>query len=146
MGRKLFNLFLQQEHSEENLQFWNEVNTMKEVEDSKEKLIKMRSIYKEFIKPMALKEVFPFSYTNTKMESLKKNSWKMMFDNLFTYQIFLKNNFSLSSKMHCWLKSELLAELMRLSNPFKMRAATRFENFLSGFWRSARSRGLAKPG
>ena len=146
MGRKLFNLFLQQEHSEENLQFWNEVNTMKEVEDSKEKLIKMRSIYKEFIKPMALKEVFPLFYTNTKMESLKKNSWKMMFDNLFTYQIFLKNNFSLSSKMHCWLKSELLAELMRLSNPFKMRAATRFENFLSGFWRSARSRGLAKPG
>ena len=57
VGRKLFYLFLQQEHSEENLQFWNEVNGLKEISDCKEKVSRMRSIYKEFIKPMALKEV-----------------------------------------------------------------------------------------
>jgi len=81
VGRKLFYIFLQQEHSEENLQFWNEVNHLKEIVETKEKAIRMKAIYKEFIKPMALKEVQLLTVDNSNshldLNPLSISFWKL---------------------------------------------------------------------
>ena len=57
-GRQLFDVFLQQEHSEENLMFWGEVNKLRTVTEPKEHSTAAKHIYLEFLKPMAAKEVF----------------------------------------------------------------------------------------
>ncbi|XP_066915028.1 uncharacterized protein [Clytia hemisphaerica] len=89
LGRKLFYLFLQQEHSEENLQFWSEVNGLKDISDCKEKVSRMRSIYKEFIKPMALKEVNIAGNTRRQIEDLMETKPnEKMFDSA-QHQVFL---------------------------------------------------------
>ena len=59
VGRKLFFIFLQHEHSDENLQFWNDVNKMKRLTDDPiQQGLRMRTIYNDYIKPLATKEVF----------------------------------------------------------------------------------------
>lgn len=89
LGRKLFYLFLQQEHSEENLQFWNEVNSLKDSPDENDKTNKMRAIYKEFVKPMALKEVNIAGHTRRQIEeSMETKPDEKMFDGA-QQQVFL---------------------------------------------------------
>ena len=68
VGVKIFEIFLQQEHSDENLKFWQEVNDLKRIDDHNEKKEKMKNIYEEYLKPMASREV---SYNKSMMK--KKN-------------------------------------------------------------------------
>ena len=56
-GRKLFQIFLQQEHSEENLLFWVQVDELKVLTEPSAFTAKVNEIYFSFLKPMAEKEV-----------------------------------------------------------------------------------------
>lgn len=57
VGKLLFERFLKQEHSEENLKFWLAVEKMKAIQDSAKRYILIQRIYKEFIEPRAANEV-----------------------------------------------------------------------------------------
>ena len=59
-GRKLFTEFLQQEHSLENLLFWSEVESLRQMflsTDISAVTEKARTLYTDFVKPMAVNEV-----------------------------------------------------------------------------------------
>ena len=59
-GRKLFTEFLRQEHSLENLLFWNEVESLKLMfgsGDTTTTVARARAVYTDFLKPMAEYEV-----------------------------------------------------------------------------------------
>ena len=56
-GRQLFQIFLQQEHSEENLLFWNQVSALKAITEPKAFASQVHEIYTTFLKPMAEREV-----------------------------------------------------------------------------------------
>ena len=58
MGILLFERFLKQEHSDENLKFWLEVEKMKNIQDSAKRYILIQRIYREFIEPSASNEVY----------------------------------------------------------------------------------------
>ena len=55
-GRQLFTLFLRGEYSEENLEFWLEVEQFKKIENG-ELLNRANDIYLKFVKPMSEREV-----------------------------------------------------------------------------------------
>eukprot|EP00112_Aurelia_sp_Birch-Aquarium-sp1_P003020 Seg1338.9 transcript_id=Seg1338.9/GoldUCD/mRNA.D3Y31 product="Regulator of G-protein signaling 19" protein_id=Seg1338.9/GoldUCD/D3Y31 len=57
VGKILFEAFLQQEYSEENLKFWIEVERMKAAPDCATRYITIRKIYRDYIQPRALNEV-----------------------------------------------------------------------------------------
>lgn len=57
VGKLLFERFLKQEHSEENLKFWLAVEKMKAIQDSAKRYILIQRIYKEFIEPRAANEI-----------------------------------------------------------------------------------------
>ena len=70
-GRKLFTEFLQQEHSLENLLFWTEVESLREMFASEDPIVvaaKARTLYTEFVKPMAAYEVNIAGTTRKKIE------------------------------------------------------------------------------
>jgi len=67
-GRRLLALFLQQEHSEENLLFWNEVHALKTIAEPSDYTAKVKRIYMEFLQPMAEKEVNVSGGTRKKIE------------------------------------------------------------------------------
>jgi len=68
-GRRFFDMFLHQEHSEENLLFWDEVNRLKCVKDPEIYTIQARDIYLEFLKPLSSKEINIAGQTRRKIES-----------------------------------------------------------------------------
>lgn len=72
-GRRFFDVFLQQEHSEENLMFWSEVNRLRDVKDQKLFTIHAREIYLEFLKPMSSKEINIGGQTRKKIEEDLQN-------------------------------------------------------------------------
>lgn len=81
-GLLLFDLFLQQEHSDENLKFWIDVNHLKTIVDIKEKRLMMKKIYKEFLKPLSFREINVSGITRRKIEEeLLNEPADTVFDN-----------------------------------------------------------------
>ncbi|XP_057297738.1 regulator of G-protein signaling 17-like isoform X2 [Hydractinia symbiolongicarpus] len=80
-GKKLFSIFLQQEHSEENLTFWLEVNQLRSMENLNERKLKMKKIYLEYLKPMASNEINVAGTVRKKIEEeLQHNPNEHVFD------------------------------------------------------------------
>jgi len=73
VGKLLFERFLQQEHSEENLKFWLEVERMKSTQDSTKRYILIQRIYREFIEPRASNEINVESWVRKAVQSKLKD-------------------------------------------------------------------------
>lgn len=88
-GMMLFDVFLQQEHSDENLKFWLEVNKLKGLEDTNEKRDKMKNIYNEYLKPMSSKEVNISGTARRKIEEELLNEPSDVVFDIAQKQVFL---------------------------------------------------------
>ena len=70
LGRELFGVFLKSEYSEENLEFWLEVENFKGLDDdSEERHGKATHIFNTFVKPLSEKEVNISGLTRRKIAS-----------------------------------------------------------------------------
>ncbi|XP_047124817.1 regulator of G-protein signaling 13 isoform X2 [Hydra vulgaris] len=80
-GRLLFEMFLRQEHSDENLQFWIEVDRLKTLIKPQDKKARMMHIYFEFVRPLAEREINLSSTIRKKIEDeLSDNPSDTVFD------------------------------------------------------------------
>jgi len=86
----LFDMFLQQEHSDENLKFWIEVNKLKTMESENDKKSHMSKIYNDYLKPMSSKEINIAGQTRRKIEEdLFNNEAKDDVFDMAQNQVFL---------------------------------------------------------